>query len=1067
MTVHRGIFTRLTIRAHRPVVAALAILAFVLGLLTCAQPAYAIHNGVEATAIRGEVQFEVAGGYRCTGTVIDPMWVLTAKHCITESPAATPDNTVLRFGTVTRGRGFQRAGIQFVLHPSLDSALVKLNVPVPNPLVVRVGTGELGAPDGGDPHPTVTVSGWGETNTNPGQPTATMRTATMTTETGTGVPPDHYRLVPKSDESGLPAGGDSGAGVMYYGVECGQIEEGSTLGNFADAVTTDALATWLSQKAHVSIMQNACSGSQLRTKVLRVMSFGDSITYGIGSSDGNGYRARLQTLLSGAGALVNMVGSQRSGQMGDNENEGHPGYTIDQLVAVAKTEVDDYRPNVITMHVGTNDMNDDIDPAGAPDRLSHLLDTVFAADPDVTVVLSSLIPSRLSATEQRIQQFNAQLPDFVSHYNYRHFSNQVVFDNMDSVQAGDLVDDLHPDDAGYAKMAGVFADGVETAVSYGFVANRPAGGVTGTPGPDPSLGRWSDQGVIAGGVGADPNSTLLRFADIDGDGRDDYLVVDKHGAVDAWRNEGLISSTSKAAQRRAAGPSNAPPVKRSAGATWGWYHVGTIAHGIGSPGDEIKFADINGDGRADYLAVHADGSVTMYLNGGYIKGKWDWIDYGTIKIGIGEPGGDIQFADLNGDGRADYLYVNPTMGAIHMLQNDGGTAGHWNWTDRGVIATGTFSNADYSVQMRDINNDGFADYLYISKKNGTVQAYTNHGVVQSGKWDWVPQGQVAPGTGAASADHRVYEADVDADGRADYLSVDRFGAVHAYLDEGRDQTSVADWLPKGQIAGGIGVAGADVRMADLDDDGLDDYLAVHPDGSVTAYLNGGSKPDGGWDWIDRGTVFTPPKSTSASQVQFADVNHDGRADALVVSSGGRTGVWLNESKATTVSPGDFHFLTYESTDALAGEGGIENGGRVVFADIDGDGYSDYAMIRDNSAVDFARNGFADGSNEFEGMSWRVANGVGVPGQTVRLADVDGDGRADYLVIGRNGDVRALFNKPGVNQYSASWISGGIIAYGVGSSISQVQFADIDGDGRADYLVIGDNGSVTAYLNNRG
>src|SRR5204863_464849 len=75
---------------------------------------------------------------------------------------------------------------------------------------------------------------------------------------------------------------------------------------------------------------------------LRLMPLGDSITYGIGSSDGSGYRARLWDDL--AGNNVDFVGSQQSGRVPDPDNEGHSGWVIDQLTGLVKTSPPSYRP---------------------------------------------------------------------------------------------------------------------------------------------------------------------------------------------------------------------------------------------------------------------------------------------------------------------------------------------------------------------------------------------------------------------------------------------------------------------------------------------------------------------------------------------------------------------------------------------------------------------------------------------------------------------------------------------------------------------------------------------------
>lgn len=51
---------------------------------------------------------------------------------------------------------------------------------------------------------------------------------------------------------------------------------------------------------------------------LRILPLGASITWGQGSSDGNGYREHLRTLLLLRGTVVGMVGTVNSGSMINN-----------------------------------------------------------------------------------------------------------------------------------------------------------------------------------------------------------------------------------------------------------------------------------------------------------------------------------------------------------------------------------------------------------------------------------------------------------------------------------------------------------------------------------------------------------------------------------------------------------------------------------------------------------------------------------------------------------------------------------------------------------------------------
>jgi hypothetical protein len=67
-------------------------------------------------------------------------------------------------------------------------------------------------------------------------------------------------------------------------------------------------------------------------------------------------------------------------------------------------------------------------------------------------------------------------------------------------------------------------------------------------------------------------------------------------------------------------------------------------------------ADLDGDGLADYLVVdEKTGAVTFWRNGGpdaSKSGGWSWENLGQVATGLGV-GVGVQFADIDGDGKAD------------------------------------------------------------------------------------------------------------------------------------------------------------------------------------------------------------------------------------------------------------------------------------------------------------------------------------------------------------------------------------------------------------------------------
>ncbi|KAF5632039.1 SGNH hydrolase [Fusarium sp. NRRL 52700] len=69
--------------------------------------------------------------------------------------------------------------------------------------------------------------------------------------------------------------------------------------------------------------------------------------------------------------------------------------------------------------------------------------------------------------------------------------------------------------------------------------------------------------------------------------------------------------------------------------------------------------DLNGDRRSEYLWVDDNGAVKAFLNLGSSSGvanaaKIQWSAQGTSASGVVKNGTGVRFADLNGDGRAEY-----------------------------------------------------------------------------------------------------------------------------------------------------------------------------------------------------------------------------------------------------------------------------------------------------------------------------------------------------------------------------------------------------------------------------
>jgi hypothetical protein len=249
----------------------------------------------------------------------------------------------------------------------------------------------------------------------------------------------------------------------------------------------------------------------------------------------------------------------------------------------------------------------------------------------------------------------------------------------------------------------------------------------------------------------------------------------------------------------------------------------------------VRWADFDGDGRSDYVIVNSNGSVRVYLNRGG-DGHGGWVDHGQVATGLTTDLSRVRFADFNGDRKADYIFINGN-GSIGVFLNKGGD-GRGGWQDIGQVAGGTTTDQN-QVRFADIDGDGHTDYNVISS-SGAIYTYVNRGGDKSGGWEYY--GQIA--TGLTADRSRVRLADFDGYGKADYNLINANGSINTYVNAGGDGRG--GWENYGQVASGLTTDQNAVVLADITGDGRVDYLVTSADGSVRAYRNDGGDGYGGW-----------------------------------------------------------------------------------------------------------------------------------------------------------------------------------------------------------------------------
>lgn len=207
---------------------------------------------------------------------------------------------------------------------------------------------------------------------------------------------------------------------------------------------------------------------------LRIMPLGDSITSGIDFFDGVeypsvplrvGYRKTLYERLLANGHVIDFIGQagQRAGQaagLADPDNNGYPGVDIAFINSKITQVLDEGPSDVLLLHIGTNKT-----PATA-NGLMQVLDTIDAWAVNnfpVHVLVATLIPKRDPELQLVVDAFNADLRNRLAARSQRHV---VLVEQALALSNADLSSEavgVHPNPGGYAKMANVWYEALESA----------------------------------------------------------------------------------------------------------------------------------------------------------------------------------------------------------------------------------------------------------------------------------------------------------------------------------------------------------------------------------------------------------------------------------------------------------------------------------------------------------------------------------------------------------------------------------------------------------------------------
>lgn len=430
----------------------------------------------------------------------------------------------------------------------------------------------------------------------------------------------------------------------------------------------------------------------------------------------------------------------------------------------------------------------------------------------------------------------------------------------------------------------------------------------------------------------------------------------------------------------------------------------------------ISAGDINNDGSTE---VAVSGGTTRFLTVQNSAFKYFSTSTGQTQSNpttpIEGPYGDGVLADLNIDGRSDYIATQSPSGIGVRLAQPGGGLGPLQPYSGGLLGR---------IIAGDFNADGKVDVAAHSFSTGGLWIYNGNGT-----------GVLAPAK-VIDGPRNAFRL-----GFAPALSGSAFPASFFTVDPVHNTIQTYTIGPDGPVStnghpytrDGDPVSTRDAAIADVNGDGYPDVIASESNVAELNFMLNAANGTGQFLANNHDRVAALNRIASLRPL---DGQGDERAAVAVTVSNSTTVAVVRLN--STVDPTDWIASTILSLAQVPTD--------VTGADIDGDERDDVVFSLAGAAPYIQVAVQQPGGQFILGASFPISGGAW---NRISAGDINGDGKPDVIVHDTaSGQVRVMLNDGSGNFAPAA---GGAIAFPTPLS-ANTALADIDGDGKTDLII---------------